>query len=124
MREEGGAGASLGGRRGREIKERRARQQRSLSPGGVREIEGRRGRGSFWRCKGKGTKEEEGIDQDGVSLGPRVTGGAVGPWRPAQRRGGVSWACWTGLSLSSLSSLNEKKNSEREEKEGGLGKRV
>ena len=78
MREEGGAGASLGGRRGREIEERRARQQRSLSPGGVREIEGRRGRGSFWRREGKGTKEEEGIDRDGVSLGPRVTGARLG----------------------------------------------
>ena len=70
-----------------------------------------------------GNEGEEGVDRDGVSLGPRVTGSAVGPWRPAQRRGGVSWACWIGLSLSSLSSLNEKKI-EREEKEGGLGKRV
>ena len=100
MREEGGAGASLGGRRGREIEERRARQQRSLSPGGMREIEGRRGRGSFWRREGKGTKEEEGIDQDGVSLGPRVTGSAVGPWRPAQKRRGLRLDLGWALSLS------------------------
>ena len=36
-----------------------------------------------------GNEGEEGVDWDGVLLGPRVTGGAVGPWRLAQKRGGL-----------------------------------